>query len=451
MKSETRNSENSMISLDTEQKLSCAIELLIKVAATINLNAISGTVKACGEHLGLLKICLKAAHERDPNNNAKFASAVIEHIKTKKLGDRPLQSSPNKNSSEYISDEISRLALETRYECYNVALECLNSVFEKIEQEINNQTTATKDAQIEKPSLDIVFSRKVENLWRFCLESKDQLWHYALYDYLNGNNTNRARLTRLDTPYIQNWFDYVSQESPENNALLYAEWLESSERYSDASKILYKLAILDQANAIQPTNTADPLKAEHFNLNFRIQLLSKSLADAKASSDSELVEKVTDRLDVAELQNTVVKLLKHKAESNPEIADDYVKGIQVAETKLISLSDLYQAFGESQNMPEVQLLVLHCAGQGDVDLIDHLWRLSIDNSLTDDQGNMRFDTGNPEICVNAIREKVLFLSRTFLTSRSTANNLESLRHSSKYIGLGEFLRKFDQVCPAKTS
>ena len=42
---------------DIEQKLSYAINLLIKVASTINLSAIAGTVKACGEHLGLLKIC----------------------------------------------------------------------------------------------------------------------------------------------------------------------------------------------------------------------------------------------------------------------------------------------------------------------------------------------------------------------------------------------------------
>merc|ERR1711881_519480 len=135
-------------------------------------------------------------------------------------------------------------------------------------------------------------------MWRFSLQSKDELWHYALYDYLNDNSQHRHRLGRLETPFVQNWFDYVATENPEKNALLYAKWLESAERYSDAAKILYRLATLGSATFIQPSDTADADKADPHNLEFRIQLLSRSLVNAKASSDAELVQEVNDRLDV---------------------------------------------------------------------------------------------------------------------------------------------------------
>jgi len=191
---------------------------------------------------------LKAANERDPNNHAKHASLIVEHVKSK-----------NQKSGQNadIDSDLATNALETRYDCYAVALDCLDSVFKTIEKTTNNG--------VQGSNYDTVLTRKVENLWRFCLESKDQLWHYSLYDYLNNNLIHRSRLTRLDTPFIQNWFDYAAQEAPETNALLYAEWLESAERYSDASKILYKLATLDSANSpacVQSTysdpNSANP-------------------------------------------------------------------------------------------------------------------------------------------------------------------------------------------------
>ena len=42
-------------------------------------------------------------------------------------------------------------------------------------------------------------------------------------------------------------------------------------------------------------------------------------------------------------------------------------------------------------MPEVQLLVLHCAGQGDTDTIEHLWRQTIDSCLIDQNGEPKYD------------------------------------------------------------
>merc|ERR1712157_434147 len=272
----------------------------------------------------------------------------------------------------------------------------------------------------------------VDDIWRFCLQSKDQLWHYALYDFLISSDIHRKRLTRLDTPFIQNWFDYAAHVAPETNAMLYAEWLEAVQRYSDAAKTLYKLAILDSS------------MDSEFDLVKRIQILCKALTDAKASSNSELVEQISDRLDVAELQQVIVRILKSKCEADPELLGEYAQGLQVAQKKLISLSDLYRAFGEAQNMPEIQLLVLHCAGQGNAEIIEHLWRTSIDQCLHDDQG-WKFDCGDAEACVSSIREKVLFLSRTFLTSRSSAQNIEGLRRTSNYIPLKTIILYLEQL------
>ena len=419
--------------------------MLIKVASTINLSAIAGTVKACGEHLGLLKICLKAAKERDPNNYGLQASVILEHIKSRKLsGTKKPENegksiSPEKrsrisedNSSETVDDETARTSLETRWACYQVAIECLDDLFTTLEeanQKNNKKLNISSNMNTSIDSLeagqsknfDPILQRKVDDIWRFCLQSKDQLWHYALYDFLISSDIHRKRLTRLDTPFIQNWFDYAAHVAPETNAMLYAEWLEAVQRYSDAAKTLYKLAILDSS------------MDSEFDLVKRIQILCKALTDAKASSNSELVEQISDRLDVAELQQVIVRILKSKCEANPELLGEYAQGLQVAQQKLISLSDLYRAFGEAQNMPEIQLLVLHCAGQGNAEIIEHLWRTSIDQCLHDDQG-WKFDCGDAEACVSAIREKVLFLSRTFLTSRSSAQNIESLRKTSNYIG-----------------
>jgi hypothetical protein len=112
------------ISVETEQKLSTAINLLLSVSASINLSAISQTVKACGAHDGLLKICLQAAEARDPHKNAKFASFVHDHVSQK----RGIQNSKN-SAEKSIDPEVARQAFERRHECYRVAIVSLN-VFE---------------------------------------------------------------------------------------------------------------------------------------------------------------------------------------------------------------------------------------------------------------------------------------------------------------------------------
>ena len=71
-------------------------------------------------------------------------------------------------------------------------------------------------------------------------------------------------------------------------------------------------------------------------------------------------------------------------------------------------------------MPDVLLLVLHCAGQGNSDSIEHLWRSTIDSCLTDENGDPKYDLSDANACIPVIREKVLFLTKTFLTSRSTS-------------------------------
>merc|ERR1712226_1064543 len=110
------------ISVETEQKLSTAIQLLLSVAASINLSAIAQTVKACGAHDGLLKICLQAAEARDVHRNARFASYVVDHVMQKRgqINQKQVQ----------IDPEVARLAFERRHECYRVAIDSLNHVFE---------------------------------------------------------------------------------------------------------------------------------------------------------------------------------------------------------------------------------------------------------------------------------------------------------------------------------
>ena len=43
--------------------------------------------------------------------------------------------------------------------------------------------------------------------------------------------------------------------------------------------------------------------------------------NAKASADPELVQEVNDRLDVAEVQQIIAKLLRRKAEGAPNVED----------------------------------------------------------------------------------------------------------------------------------
>ena len=112
-----------------------------------------------------------------------------DHVSQK----RGIQNSKN-SAEKSIDPEVARQAFERRHECYRVAIDSLNHVFEIVGKE--NAVYPEK------------FMRTVEQMWRFSIESKDELWHYALYDYLNDNNEQRSRLGRLDTNFIQNWFDY---------------------------------------------------------------------------------------------------------------------------------------------------------------------------------------------------------------------------------------------------
>lgn len=304
---------SKMASMETQQQLNKAIQLLLQVASSINLTAISQTVKACGAHDGLLKICLEASQSKDPHNHAKYCSPVYQHV----------QSRTNSKMNYSVNEDIAQTALDARYECYRVALSTLDDVINIIDG---------------KPDVNYPedFTAKVELLWKHSLNSKDPLWHYALYDYLNDKPSQRHRLTRLDTSYIQNWFDYVAESNPEKNALLYGQWLEGSERYADAAKILYRLSMLDSVEFIERVVEADKTSVKH-NLVFKIELLSRALVNAKASADPELVSEVSDRMDVAEVQQTVVKLLRQKAESNQENIEIYTEGIEMAERRLLQL------------------------------------------------------------------------------------------------------------------
>ncbi|KAJ1502937.1 hypothetical protein HMI54_008533 [Coelomomyces lativittatus] len=178
-----------------------------------------------------------------------------------------------------------RVLVKQRYECYYAilnALDTLNQLLEKEPTPILESHRASSHAQ--------------------ALESKDKLWHFALYEWYT--RTNLASVLDLKTLYLEDWLnsppvwekanDLTKTEASSCLSLyekqkLLAQYYVIQKKFENASLVLFNLA----------TVPSDQLTLEE-----RIYFLKEASQTVRACNHTELQKKMRDVLDVASVQLT---------------------------------------------------------------------------------------------------------------------------------------------------
>ena len=104
------------------------------------------------------------------------------------------------------------------------------------------------------------------------------------------------------------------------------------------------------------------------SLESRIDYLSLAIVNSKSAKD-DTVPDLQDRLDVALVQLEVLaefKALKLDSE-------DYVNHLQELESRLLSLTILFNRFARPYNLPESGLAILHCARHSEPLIMAQFW------------------------------------------------------------------------------
>ncbi|CDW54474.1 Nucleoporin N and Nucleoporin C domain containing protein [Trichuris trichiura] len=140
---------------------------------------------------------------------------------------------------------------------------------------------------------------------------------------------------------------------------LLANFYEHKHRFAEAASVLVRLA---------------ELETNEFTLNDRLEFALRAKVCLQASNVSplernEILQKLTDQLDVLELQNSLAEMLERHARINPDIRD----AIDQLRCKLFTTTELYEDIAERYNLPDCKLAICVCSSYYQQPLIEQLW------------------------------------------------------------------------------
>jgi nuclear pore complex protein Nup155 len=235
-----------------------------------------------------------------------------------------------------------------------------------------------------------------ESTLSYSLRAHDPLFHFSLYHWMIKSNLT-DRLVQVESPYVEEYLQQSISSDHQTQLLildLLWKYYERTRKYGSAARILSKLA---------------EGEGPHFNLNERVEYLSRAVMCAKSttmstntSKDGEFLHELEEKMDVARIQVFVLSETEKLANST-EKRD----AITLLNSQLMDVTTLYGDFADELDLHECKLAILHCAGHYDAGLVESLWRSIISEVLRQCVG------GSVDVMMRTVRTKILSLGQLY--------------------------------------
>ncbi|KAJ8324908.1 hypothetical protein O5D80_006438 [Batrachochytrium dendrobatidis] len=279
----------------------------------------------------------------------KLFMSVVKHIHFEKLRtvvesfkslqyytgvvDLALVYAAEQDTTESLNlDNISSRSYYRRIESYRLIFGMLASIDDMIAQPQNSKYFQTaEDMEAIKAQ---VFARAVA--------SSDQAFHTSLYDWLieQGRHTD---LLQIQSPYLEDYL--IANKSDLNKAEYLCQYYARNSRFSEAAKICSFMA-----------------QSPGLLLSRRIEYLTKAVTNAKSSAghefggNQELLNQITDDLDVARLQFEIYNRVSVMPNTEHALND--------LNYNLHDVTLLFHNYARPYQMHDLVLAILHIADHG---------------------------------------------------------------------------------------
>jgi nuclear pore complex protein Nup155 len=373
--------KKSINSVEKQRLILEAVENYKQIAVHIDLPTASSQLASVRYYKGIVDLVLTAAQHRDPHSLAL-------HYYSNGL--------PN-------SDVHGLQAYNLRKDCYKCVTETLDYLLSVGQQQ---QTPNLPRSPGPPPVHDTAgcclsaaeAEQYAEEVYRVSLESKDEMFHVALYDWLRNKNMSE-KLLSVQSPFIELYLKQGVLTQPDDIGLLDLMWKyhDKQQNFSAASRILAKLA---------------EKQSDHLKLQQRIEYLSRAAVCARSVTshiatpgDGDFLHELEDKMEVARLQKQIVDCLKPNESSS--VVREALKQL---DSRLYDISVLYSDFADEFNLSECKLAIIYCADHHDPALIETLWQEIIDKEMS--------TTSNGTACVKAVSTKLVTLGRIYAASEN---------------------------------
>lgn len=393
--------------VDNDQRsdsLNGALRILKEVAPKIDLERICNQFESLYFVRGIYELCSICAKKFDEHDVA------LNYYHKK----------------DNIDDPESREIYELRMECYRPLMSCLNEMHkktlkgdEKLLLVSSNASSTASGNMVLTPS-DKDSQAQLEELFKLCLSSNDELLHSALYDWILQNKLDR-KLLENPTSYLENYLlrPFVAQKFG----------------ISSVSNILWSYYVIMDRHVAAAETLLNLAKQESDDLDLqkRIEHLNTALMclrgdQSDSPSKSALMREIEEIYQVALVQRKAQKMMQSRIASSANLTIP----IEQLNKELYNLTELYEKFADKYDLWECKLIIIDCStvARCQSEIIYQAWDKIIMSEC---------NASGPDDNMNAIVEKV----GTILTS---------LREDSSAVDLDYLIRRLElQSCRLKAS
>jgi nuclear pore complex protein Nup155 len=298
-------------------------------------------------------------------------------------------------NNEPQDDVQGKAAFKNRMECYQILLECFDSLIQQTNSVVKHrapgqsspQTPASQASGTQTaPAVNLIplTSEEAREYSNFLLDeaigSSDELLHVALYDWLYSHQQH-DKLLHIKSPFLENYLKRKTSTFTESIALMDLLWMyyERNNHFRAAAEILNKLA---------------ERHSTEITLDQRLVYLSRAIVCMKscqtplsiegfeAKPTGEFLHDLEEKMEVARIQLQILEGVSQLSGAPGRVADV----ISTLNSDLLDISRLYEV-AESNSLPECQLAILYAANHCDVAVIEGLWKKIIEKELHVAEGN----------------------------------------------------------------
>nr|CAD7455399.1 unnamed protein product [Timema tahoe] len=366
---------------EREEKLKEALELCKNVAPNVNLTLISQWFSSVQYYQGVLELVMVCASRVDPKNVA------LDFYK----------------NNEPPEDLEGFNALFNRMRCYKELIQVLDQIMIQSQPSVSPNVTVSPRAPVGLPiDINTVTPQdadlQVKNLVDKVLESHDELFHVAIYDWMRSHNLD-GELIKVCQPSLELYLTRATQRNPNDMHTFDLLWkfYERTNNHAAAARILNKLATT-------PGNLV--------NLDQRIFYLARALMCLRGDKIGYaphlglFLRELEDRLDIGYIQQKILVSVTNQRAHN-RLAEEAIEKLN---SNLYDLTELYENFAEPFSLWEAKLSIIHSSGHLDMSLIEKVWLKLIESELRN-CGSM---SGNDKMSV--LMNKVKYLGQEYSLS-----------------------------------
>ncbi|KHJ47990.1 hypothetical protein D918_01255 [Trichuris suis] len=319
-----------------EQFLNDALSLYEAVVERVDLERVCAELLKFPCYEGIVRLVLAVSEKIDPEDKAltierddNLPASIVEKSEAKQLYNRRLG-----------------------------YYEIITNVLHKLISACAEKSDTGRDV------LDARVKRLLQMIW----QKPDRLLHYTIFEWFIAMSLE-DELLKSGSVFLERFIlEQLKLENGKHSTLmqLLANFYEHKHRFAEAASVLVRLA---------------ELETNEFTLNDRLEFALRAKVCLQASNVSplernEILQKLTDQLDVMlredevlELQNSLAEMLERHARINPDIKD----AIDQLRCKLFTTTELYEDIAERFNLPDCKLAICVCSSYYRQPLIEQLW------------------------------------------------------------------------------